>query len=59
MILVPSASNMGSEKIFILEGRLFMYVMKSSGPRIDPCGTLCSVNSQSVALYITACERGD
>jgi len=59
MILVPSASNMGSEKIFILEGRMFMYVMKSKGPRIDPWGTLYCINSQSLALCIIAYEGGD
>jgi len=59
MILVSSASNTGSEKIFILEGRLFMYVMKSKGPRIDPWGTLYCINFQSVALCIMACEGGD
>jgi len=52
---VPSANNMGSEKVFILEGRLFMYVMKSKGPRIDPWGTLCCINPQSVAVCIFAC----
>jgi hypothetical protein len=59
MILVTSANNMGSEKVFILEGRLFMYVMKSKGPRIDPWGTLCCFNSQSIAVCIIAGEGGD
>jgi hypothetical protein len=59
MILVPSANTMGSEKIFILEGSLFVYVMKSKGSRIDPWGTLCYINPQSVALCIIAFEGGD
>jgi hypothetical protein len=33
---------MGSVKVFIVfivGGRSFMYIIKSKGPRIDPCGT--------------------
>jgi hypothetical protein len=52
MILMPSANNMGSEKVFILERRLFIRVMKSKGPRIDPWGTLCCINPQSVLLPV-------
>jgi hypothetical protein len=59
MILVPSANNMGFEKVFILEGRLFICVMQSKGPRIDLWGTLCCSNPQSVAVCIIACEEGD
>jgi len=50
---------MGSEKVFILEGRLFICVMKSKGPRIDLWGTLCCINPQSVAVCIIAYEEGD
>jgi hypothetical protein len=30
---------MGSDKVFILEGRSFMQVIKRKGPKIDPWGT--------------------
>jgi hypothetical protein len=38
---VSSANKMGSEKVFIVGGRSFIYIMKSKGPKIDPCGTPC------------------
>jgi hypothetical protein len=37
---------MGSVKVFIVGGRLFMYIMKSKGPRIDPWGTPCLIVPQ-------------
>jgi hypothetical protein len=39
MTLVPSANIMGSVKVFIvfIVGGSFMYIIKSKGPRIDPC----------------------
>jgi len=41
MTLVPPANIMGSNKQFILSGRLLMYTMNSIGPRTDPLGTQC------------------
>jgi hypothetical protein len=38
MTLVPSANNIGSYTEFILRGRLFIYIMNNTGPRIDPYG---------------------
>jgi hypothetical protein len=32
---------MGSEKVFIIGSRSFVYIMKSKGLRIDPWGTPC------------------
>ena len=37
----PPANIMGSNRQFILSGRLLMYTMTSIGPRSDPLGTLC------------------
>jgi hypothetical protein len=39
--LVSSANKMGSDKVFIVGGRSFMYVMKCKGPKIDHWGTPC------------------
>jgi hypothetical protein len=36
MTLVSSANIMGSDEIFIVGGRSFIYIMKSKGPRVDP-----------------------
>jgi hypothetical protein len=41
MTLVSSTYIMGYDNICIVEGRSFMYVMKSKGPKIDPWGTPC------------------
>jgi hypothetical protein len=30
---------MGSDKVFIVGSRVFIYIMKSKGPKIDPWGT--------------------
>jgi hypothetical protein len=46
MTLVSSANIMGSDKLFIVGGRSFMYIMKSKGPRIDPWGTPCFIVPQ-------------
>jgi hypothetical protein len=32
---------MGSDKVLIVEGRLFIYIMKGKCPRTDPWGTPC------------------
>jgi hypothetical protein len=40
---MSSANIMGSDKVFIFGGRLFMYIMKSKGPRIGPWGTPCFI----------------
>jgi hypothetical protein len=34
--LLSSVNKMGSDKVFIVVGRSFIYVMKSKGPKIDP-----------------------
>jgi hypothetical protein len=39
--LVSSTNKMGSDKVCIFEGRSFIYIMKSKGPKIDPWGTQC------------------
>jgi hypothetical protein len=39
MTLEISANIVGSDKIFIVGGRLSVYIMKSKGPGIDFCGT--------------------
>jgi hypothetical protein len=36
--LVSSANKMGSDKVFIVGGRSFLYIMKSKVPKIDPSG---------------------
>ena len=41
MILISSASNIGSDIEFILSGKSFKYVMNNTGPRIDPWETSC------------------
>jgi hypothetical protein len=38
---MSSANIMGFDKLFIVVGRSFMYIIKSKGPRIDPWGTPC------------------
>jgi hypothetical protein len=45
--LVSSANIMGCDKLFIVGGRSFMYIIKSKGPRIDPWGTPCFTVPQS------------
>lgn len=39
MTVTSSANITGSDKMFILTGRLFTYIMKNKGPRSDPWGT--------------------
>jgi hypothetical protein len=41
MTLVSTANIMGSDTVFIVTGRSFMYIMKSKGPRTDPWETPC------------------
>jgi hypothetical protein len=41
--LVSSASIVGSDKVFIVGVRSFMYIMKSKGPRNYLWGTSCFV----------------
>jgi len=41
IILLSSLNKMDSDKVFIVRGRSFMYIMKSKGPKIDPWGTSC------------------
>jgi hypothetical protein len=38
---VSPANKMGSDKVFIVGGRSFIYVMERKGPKIDPWGTSC------------------
>jgi hypothetical protein len=40
-----SAKNMVSEIVSILKENSFMYITRSSGPSIDPWGTLCLIIS--------------
>jgi hypothetical protein len=37
---------MGFDKLFVVGGRSFMYIIKSKGPRIDPWGTPCFTDPQ-------------
>jgi hypothetical protein len=46
IVTLVSSANMGSDKVFIVEGRSFTYIMKSKGPRIDPYGTPCFIGPQ-------------
>jgi hypothetical protein len=39
--LVSSLNKMGSDEVFIVGGRSFIYIMKSKVPKIDPLGTPC------------------
>ena len=39
IVVVLSANNNGSDTEIILMGSLFIYVMNTRGPRIDPWGT--------------------
>jgi hypothetical protein len=39
--LASSANKMGSDKVFIVEGRPFIYINESKFPKIDPWGTPC------------------
>jgi hypothetical protein len=41
MTLVSSVNVVGSDQVLIVEGRSFMFIMKSKGPKIDPWGTPC------------------
>jgi hypothetical protein len=36
MTLVSSANSMGSEIVLVFNGKQFIYIMKSSGPKTDP-----------------------
>jgi hypothetical protein len=48
---VSSANIMGIAKVFIVGGKPFIWVMKSKGPKLDPCGTPCFIVPQvGVAL---------
>jgi hypothetical protein len=44
--LVSSANIMGSDKVYTVGLRSFIYIMKSKGPRIDPWGTPCFIVPQ-------------
>jgi hypothetical protein len=37
--LVSSMNKMNSDKVFIVVGRSFIYIMKRKGPKIDPWGS--------------------
>jgi hypothetical protein len=43
IILVSSANEMGSVKVFIVGGRSFIYIMKSKGPKFNPWEIPCSI----------------
>jgi hypothetical protein len=34
-------NKIGSDKVFIVGGRSFIYIIESKGPKIDPWGTTC------------------
>jgi hypothetical protein len=34
--LVSSVNKMGSDKVFIIGGRSFIYIKKNKGPKFDP-----------------------
>jgi hypothetical protein len=36
-------NTVGVDKMFIVGGRSFMYIMKNKGPKIDPWGALCFI----------------
>lgn len=46
MTLVSSVIIMGSDKLFIVGQKSFMYIMKRKGPRINLYGTPCFIVSQ-------------
>lgn len=50
MALALSANIRGSDKVFIVGGRSFMYITKSNNPRIEPWG---------LDVYIPACGAVD
>jgi hypothetical protein len=50
MALVSSANIMVSDKVFIVGGRSFMYIMKSKGPRIHPWGTPSVLRADAMRL---------
>jgi hypothetical protein len=39
--LVSTVNKIGSEEVFIVGGRSFIYIKKSKDPKIDPWGTPC------------------
>jgi hypothetical protein len=39
--LVSSENTVGSDKLFIVGGRSFIYIKKSKGPKFDPWVTPC------------------
>jgi hypothetical protein len=49
-ILVSSAKIIGAEVLFINFGKSFIYIRKSRGPRMEPCGTPCLNLAQSETL---------
>jgi len=52
-ILVSSAKTIGAEVLFMILGRSFMYTRKSSGPKIEPCGTLQLTLAQFETLLLS------
>jgi hypothetical protein len=42
-----SAKIIGTEVLFIILGKSFIYKRKSRGPKIEPCGTPCLTLAQS------------
>jgi hypothetical protein len=57
MTVVLSANIMGSVKVFIVEGRSSMYIMKSKVPRIAPLGTPCFNVPQFEKKILIVCRR--
>jgi hypothetical protein len=46
MTLMSSANIIGAARVFFVGRRSFIYIMKSKGPKIDPCGIPCSIVPQ-------------
>ena len=62
-ILASSAKIIGSEVLFIIVGKSFIYKRKSRGPKIEPCGTPFLTLAQfetllliSLSLYIAVLQ---
>jgi hypothetical protein len=46
MTLMSSAIIIGAARVFVVGRRSFIWIMKSKGPKIDPCEIPCSVVPQ-------------
>jgi hypothetical protein len=63
--LVSSANKMGSDKVFIVGGRSFIYIMKCKDPKIDHWGTPCftvpqfeeNFSNDFISVFWSLCVR--